>query len=729
MALATLSIDLIAKLANLEQGLNRAADLAESNGKRMSLAFQFVAGAATGIATALLSTRTFDAFKGLITGAINAQDHLADLAKRTQLTVEQIGGIGFAASQAGANVDDASLALGKLNLTIAKAAAGDEKASELFKLIGVSAKDAAGNARDAGSVLVDVANKFASYADGPEKAALGNAIFGKSYQGIIPLLQDGGAALQTNIGYFERYSGVTAETAKAADQFNDSLVKVHLLQSAFGNSLAANLLPLLQTLVDRLIDSKEKSDLFSRAASGIASVLKFVAESAAYLVGTLDILSIKLDGVVQRAQAIGAAISKQTENATILDPFGSGKGRAKLLGDVHGELLGINTQVEADVEKARKTFQRFVQEINTPISNDYSNEGRNFRTQPGRAPKIPSGGTSAVAKQTSEIDNLIHRLTEQTIAELTAGEATNALEKAELELATNPKLAGASAAKRAEFLALADGLDKLRAKFDQASNEQTRFRLSEIAGTEGVNESLRQSTMAQQDAFHALIASTPTEAIKALNLELRELSEKFNAGAIGEQAFLEASKGLNEQIVSEFDKTLNDMQRLAVDGARGINDALGNTITDVLTGNFNDIGKQWERLLVDMAAKALQQNVAKYLFGETSNQGAGGLLSSIFPFLAGIGGRATGGSALSGSVNRVNESGLEMVSVQGKDYLLNGSGSTARVSQAGGAASTPSLVFNIAAGVQRSELLALLPQIKTQIKAEIVASMRRPGFA
>jgi hypothetical protein len=44
---------------------------------------------------------------------------------------------------------------------------------------------------------------------------------------MIPLLNDGGAALQGNINYFKRYSGVTVETAKAADQFNDTLTKIN----------------------------------------------------------------------------------------------------------------------------------------------------------------------------------------------------------------------------------------------------------------------------------------------------------------------------------------------------------------------------------------------------------------------------------------------------------------------------------------------------------------------
>src|SRR4051812_28414890 len=135
------------------------------------------------------------AFKDAIAGAIDAADHLNDLSKKTGIAADTLGGIGFAAKQAGGDLESAAAGIGKLNKSIAEAAAGGKEAAEGFAVIGVAVKDASGATKNADQVLSEVADKFASYADGPEKAALALRLFGKAGADMIPLLNDGGAAL------------------------------------------------------------------------------------------------------------------------------------------------------------------------------------------------------------------------------------------------------------------------------------------------------------------------------------------------------------------------------------------------------------------------------------------------------------------------------------------------------------------------------------------------------
>jgi hypothetical protein len=123
----------------------------------------------------------------LTKSAIDAADHLNDLSKATGVAVETLGGIGFAAGQAGSDLDGVSAAFGKLNLKIAEAARGEKEAADAFRKMGVEIRNASGQVRTADEIFRDVAAAFESYADGPEKAALGNAIFGKSYQALLPL--------------------------------------------------------------------------------------------------------------------------------------------------------------------------------------------------------------------------------------------------------------------------------------------------------------------------------------------------------------------------------------------------------------------------------------------------------------------------------------------------------------------------------------------------------------
>ena len=130
-------------------------------------------------------------------------------------------------------------------------------------------------------------------------------------------------------------------------------------------------------------------------------------------------------------------------------------------------------------------------------------------------------------------------------------------------------------------------------------------------------------------------------------------------------------------------------------------------------------------VISDIARMEAEKLAAKIFGGGLGGGGLGGLLSSL---LGSFGGAATGGGIDAGSMTRVNENGPEVFSVQGKTFLLAGNAGGV-VTPAGSGSSGPVINIQIAAGVQRSELFAILPQLKEQIRAEIVTSMRRPGFA
>ena len=268
MAAGQITIDLLLKTGVFEENTKRASrELkkiqkdAEDMGRKLGLAFT---GAALGLGY-------------LVKSSIDSADHLNDLSKKTGIAADTLGGIGFAAQQSGGDLESVATAAGKLNKSLAEAAAGNKEASEAFNLLGISVKDAAGNTKFADVVMAELADKFASYADGPEKAALALRIFGKAGADIIPLLDEGGKSLQDNIAYFKRYSGVTVETARAADQFNDTLTKINLLSGAFGKTLTANLLPPLQGLADLFLENKEKGDQMKGVADDLAGVLKGLA--------------------------------------------------------------------------------------------------------------------------------------------------------------------------------------------------------------------------------------------------------------------------------------------------------------------------------------------------------------------------------------------------------------------------------------------------------------------
>lgn len=288
-----LRIDIEARVAQFQDAMTSIERSAKKSAGSISSAFSGANAALAGLGVGI----SVGGLAAIVKSAIDAADHLNDLSKRTGVAVEVLGGIGFAAQQAGTDLDGVAKAVGKLNLSIVDAASGGKETAAAFGALGISLKDSNGTLRTADQVLGDIAAKFEQYADGPEKAALGNKLFGKSYQDLIPLLDDGAESLRQNIDYYRQYSGITQDVAEKSDRFNDTLTKIQLISGAAGSQIAAELLPTLQKLADYLLEVKESGEGFSGVGKAIATVIQAVSVLGVNTAYTFKAIGTEIGGV------------------------------------------------------------------------------------------------------------------------------------------------------------------------------------------------------------------------------------------------------------------------------------------------------------------------------------------------------------------------------------------------------------------------------------------------
>jgi hypothetical protein len=351
MAAGQITVDLLLRTGSFETDTKRAA----ANLRKLEKE-----AVAIGKAFGVAFTSAAIGLGYLVKSSIDAQDNLNDLAKKTGVAVETLGGIGFAASQAGGDLESTAAGLGKLNKTIAEAAAGNKDAAEFFQVLGIAVRDSAGKIKDAGTIYLEVADKFAAFEDGPNKAALALRGFGKAGLDQIPVLNEGAAALQENIDYYKRYSGVTAESAKRADEFNGTQTKLGLLMSAFGNVLAAEALPLLKTLADRFLKAKEEGDGFQTGAEGITSVLKGLVVAGAYVVDTFGGIGREIGALAAQSRILQDAFS----GASLLEkasPILMAKRLAEAFNS--NQFTSISDAVREDGERAKQELDAFVAKV------------------------------------------------------------------------------------------------------------------------------------------------------------------------------------------------------------------------------------------------------------------------------------------------------------------------------------------------------------------------------
>jgi len=353
MAAAVLTIDINARLAKLEEGLAQANRRLGSFQGQVKSAGDSLKNALGGLAIGATAAK----FTALIKGAIDGADKLNDLSKTTGIAVTTLGGIGFAAEQAGSSLDGIVGPIGKLNLEIAKAAQGNPEAAATFDTLKINVLGANKEVKNAGQVLVELAAKFETYKDGPNKAALANALFKKGYAELIPLLNEGSDSLRQNIAYYEKYSGMTTEVAQKSDKFNDELAKAKLLTAGFFRNIAADLLPALTGYVQAMTAASESHGGFREQSAKTAESIKLLAEWA-YRGATAF-------------QFFGEALGARAAQAAA---FLSGEfTRAGKIGDLLNE----------DFAKFQKDRDEFLKRVNNPSADTGPSKPTNRIQAPG----------------------------------------------------------------------------------------------------------------------------------------------------------------------------------------------------------------------------------------------------------------------------------------------------------------------------------------------------------
>ncbi len=619
----------------------------------------------------------------LTKSAIDAADHLNDLSKATGVSVEQLGGIGFAAKQSGTDLDGVAQSFGKLNLKIAEAARGEKEATEAFKVLGVAVKDATGKTRSADAVFQDLAEAFSSFADGPEKAALGMAVFGKSYQSVLPLLADGGKALQDNIDFYKRFGGTTTETARAADEFNDTLGKLSFVTGQLGRKLAEELLPPLQAVADELLRAAETSGAFD-----------FLARAARTAFEVIAILFANVKFVFEGVGREIAAVAAQMTALATLDFDGF-----RAISDAVKE-DGVRARAELDALEKRIQgigFSGLRNQTGSGLLNPDRLLDRANNPLRQQAPRL-SGPETKVKKLKEEIDENT-RAYARYVEQLSDG-----LEKEE-------KLSKVQEVTRAieqnRFGVLIPQQKEVLLFLAQAADAQDEYneRIKE-------NARLQNQVNEENERFQKSVADLTGRTQTKQDLQaLKDLDEALRLGIISLEEFKQGQDRL-----AGFDKELeksNDAAReLGLTFSSALEDAIVDftSLRDVVKGLEQDLLRIGTRKLVTEPLANWATEMFKGLgSGGGGGDGFGAILGALF---------GGGGGGLSG----VFASGTDFVPRDGLAYLHRGEKVIpARESRT----ASNSMVFNFTVNGQVNRATA--DQIAADVSRSVNRASRRLG--
>lgn len=441
----------------------------------------------------------------------------------------------------------------------------------------------------------------------------------------------------------ELVAKVTTEQARAAERFNQQLDALAKNARDAGRAIVGDLLPYLN----------QSLQVFSALRSGpgllaaVGEVFKGrqftdAKEAFAFYQGAIADIDKRITGIKNDKRPLVAA-------------FG-------------GERI-------RELEAERAKLVQFLDVYREVLNTGNAGAGRGVGQIP-KPPKLPDIGGDPKKLREAKVtfEDYAASIT-QGIARLAEETQTAKLAKLNAQLAELDKLAAA-------------GLDPQIVR-------EVRTALEGFATVE-----IPPETVDRMRQVRDILAQTPSGMLDELvNLESALVEANLPAEQLAE-ALAVLDKRF-ESLIEPIDETTEEISRFADQAARNIQDALGDTLVNVLEGNFKSIGKLWENLITRMVAQALAANLNEALFGKSFS---GGLFGAA---IQGIFGSVGGGSA--GAAN-------------GQWDILPPASAPAGV---GG----NTVVYNVAAGVSRNELLTALQMAQASNRADTQQTLRRAGVA
>ena len=342
MSIATLSIDLEARLSKLQEGMDKATRLSDKAAQQIEAKWSALGELGRGFGAALVGAFSVGTIAAFTRATVNALDALNDASDATGATVENLSALEDVARRNGGTLDDVTGILVKFN-GLLKEADGTNGTSQALAAIGLSAADL--KKLDPAEALRQVAVALGTFADDGEKARIVQDLFGKSVREAAPFLKD--LAEQT-----ELLGSVTTETAKSAETLNKQLFSMQTdLQNA-GRAITAELLPQMALLSEYAKSSSGEVTLLDLALGGIKNTFETVAVLGANTAFVLKTLGREAGGFVAKLEA-------------------------RASGDKTG-LQAITEGLADDAKRARAELDEFERRIfgGSARNENYGNEGR-----------------------------------------------------------------------------------------------------------------------------------------------------------------------------------------------------------------------------------------------------------------------------------------------------------------------------------------------------------------
>ena len=433
------------------------------------------------------------------------------------------------------------------------------------------------------------------------------------------------------------------QVADALGEYADGAGKTALAQDLLGKS-GAQLLPFLKDLAEeeklqgkltreQAAAAEELQKAWNRtSAEGGAWAKSIVIDMIPALASLIDFVRLTKEGIFQLGSSIAVVANDIATFAQVaVVAIGAGftdEGQSKIK-SLLDQRANFNTAANEDMQNRLGRVQSLRDKIDKTLAGGGPQKPRLAYTS--RSPKEPSSGrggrSGADAKAPGSVRDYDAILMERL---------ARAIEQTDI-------------VKAEELAATLEKLDVLAAAgLDPAIVQAVRDDLSGAA----------KKAADEVNRLNELLDATPTAQLEKLRDDMVFLTDALEAGKIAEEQYLEAVVARIGRQDDHIKKTLSDMDELALQAARNIQDAFADFLFDPFKDGVGGMLESFGVAVRRMIANAVAANLGQLLFGDIGKgNGIGGLvgqglswLSTLLPSADGNVFRSPGLSAYSGTI-------------------------------------------------------------------------------
>lgn len=546
-------------------------------------------------------------------------DLIAKTASRVGVTTDQLQELRFAATQSGVTVEQLDKSLEQLARRLGEAAQGQGELKTILDQYNISVRDANGNTRASFEIIEELSKVLQRAESDVERARIAYQAFGRAGIPLVNMLRGGTEGLEEMMNRAREFGLVVdREAIEASVNFRDRLDE---LTTAFNVMQAEALAPLLPKITEFVIGLRDTV----REGGGARKVLDDLTESLEEISKLVGVIALAGFGL-SRGGPLGALIT-------------GGAGALAIYREEIGKWLAV------------PELKRLLdgEDIGSPklLSGDDPFADLRSRVESGEIPRVTISDTPTpqplpiIRPGSDETDKAAERRTKQIqsiIASLQEEAATYGMTAEQIAVYKLEQL-GASDAQLAMARALTEKIDLL-------ADEEEAMEASRQAAEEAA-EAIHQSRLEDQKLIETL-----AEEIQLMQLGERERAQERAARQLSTQATEEQREAVRNLAGELYDlqdaakEATFSIEEFAREGARDIQDALGDQLFNFMQGQFDDIAGSFKQMLDRMVADALAAKIGEALMGSFAGGGSlGGFFGSILPSIAGVFGGGGGGNA------------------------------------------------------------------------------------